>query len=150
MADSNLLSKAEQALVAVIVAGLGSSGSGNVFTGKASGDKSAPCVICACDAAIEEDPPYSGNYWVDAAVIVKYIAGREADEVDPKANADVTLATVVDIVNDSALAGSLSSAAVTGFTCFGTVPNGMESNQEEDHWQDTFRLRLYCCPSDIS
>jgi len=62
----------------------------NVYPGKASTTKVLPCVICAADgSSAEEDPPRTGNFWVDTETTVKVIAATEPGAaVDPVIAAD--------------------------------------------------------------
>ena len=142
----NLNSKVEQALQGYLLTIF--PGANNIFTGKSAADKSLPCAICDGGRSSEEDPRNSGNYWVDAEVMVKYNAHPDVDGVDHKADSDSLTAQVIDALQVDDLATLLSSQ-ITDFTVHGLLYESMESTQDDDVWSDSIKLRVYCSPSDL-
>ncbi|HEV2210854.1 MAG TPA: hypothetical protein VG167_18935 [Verrucomicrobiae bacterium] len=143
-----LIDAVELAFVSLIQAAVGTQANG--YPGKSSGTKALPCFIAAADgSSLEEDPPRSGNYWVDVEVSVKAIAATEPGAGDPVL-ADYALAQTVfntlqvsnlDVLLNSQ--GQLLTVMPNGFF-FGT-PRQLQD--EEGAWVDILAIKLYCCNS---
>jgi hypothetical protein len=138
---SEILDKTRRALMAYMTAG--NVGTPNIYDAKRSGDKGAPMVGCDAMEA-QEDPPGSGNFWVDAEVVVKSIGAVDADGADPKTDSDTLTANVIALleVDNDTLKAALSTA---GFTVmgFGDMKE-VEQITEQDAWVAIWRRRLYC------
>lgn len=145
---SNLASKLEQA--AAVLAAASAGANATVFTGQSDLDKDAPCIICAADQeTAEEDPPFTGNFWIDLEIQVKGIAAIDADGLAPKAAYDTLVATTFDTFSATALLANLNGAGIADFTCQGFVPKGPGFRTEEDAWVNTLSFRIYCCASTL-
>ena len=128
-----------------------------VYTGKASDEKAAPCVVCSADVAEDEDPQGSGNYYVTATVAVKQSAVTNEDGSDPtadspKAAAQAVSAAIFGAVLVDDLAAQLT-AATDDLTVFaGSVHFGaMESGRDESGlWIDSLQVRVYACGASLS
>lgn len=147
----DLSSKTEQVLAAYLSAP--ATITATITTGKASSDKVAPLVVCEASTFGEQDPPYSGNQWIDAEVIVKSIAAVDADGVATKPADDTLVATVSDLVVVSDLPAQLNAAALAAaieFTCMGVTFDGGDSGQDGDAWINSIKVKLYCCPSTLA
>lgn len=147
---SDLLNEVEQAMALMTAAAIGAEA--NVYAGKSSGEKKLPCVICEALGEAEEDPKYSGNYWVMARWRIKATAATEANGVDPSL-ADIQLVSDVSAlirVNNLDTALNAQGRVLTVF------PNGFiigspERQQDElGAWEDILPVRLYCCNSVIA
>lgn len=148
--DNLLLSSVESAFSSLITAAIGSQA--NVYTGKASTNKVLPCVICIADGEEQEDPPFTGNYWVSVEIQVKYHADTAPGLSDPKV-ADLTLVrNVFNAVKVSNLDALLNGQG-QNLTVF---PNGFffssqKAGQDEmGAWADVQPIKLYCCASVIA
>lgn len=141
-----VLSKTRQALVAFITAA--NVGTANIYDGKRSGDKDVPSVGCGA-ARATEDPPDTGNFWVETEIILKTMARVDADAVDPKTSSEALSTALWTALETDDLAAQLSTA-ITDFTCIG-VGEDKEFEEEEDGdcWKETLKLKLYCCASDL-
>lgn len=149
---NNLNDAAEIAFAAYLTTIVGGSAGGNcsVFTGKNADIKTVPCVICASDGAEDqEDPKFSGNYWIDMSVIVKSPASQDIDaqgaEVDPKAP-DVAL---VDQVLNALQVTNLDQLVNTpDFFIFNTgylFSSPKTGRDENGIWVSELPIRIYCC-----
>lgn len=126
----------------------------NVYTGRDSQNKKLPCVICAVDGDAEEDPPRTGNYWVNVEISVKHTAATEAsDTVDPKADAIALTKSVFDLLRINNLDATINAIAATAPLDLTIFPQGFffsaqKSGRDElGVYVDTLPVRLYCCPS---
>jgi len=143
---SDILDKARRALVSYITAG--NIGAANIYDAKRSGDKSAPMVGCGTgeDEEAIEDPPGTGNYWVDLEIVVKSIGAVDADGVDPKTAGDsltINVLALLEIDNDSlmaALSGQIPAFTVMGFD----ADKSIKFSTAGDVWVTTWRRRAYC------
>lgn len=145
---SNLLSKLEEAaktyLNAIPV------GVGFTFHGQSrAATKTSPCIILEAASMQEEDPPYSGNFWVNFEIVVKSAAPVDTDGVDTKAPNDILVATVFDAFLLDTTPAGLSANGVD-FTCMAVLREGMNFTTEEEEWVNTLRLRVYCCASTLA
>lgn len=138
---SDLLSKAEQAGVALV--NTLSSPPANLFTGQESIDKQAPCVIVEARDTIEEDPPLTGNYWIELEIAVKSMAPTDSDGVDPKAANDALVQEIFDLFSTDQTAAGLNNATVD-FGCQAVLPGGHSCVMDGDAWVNTLRIRVYC------
>jgi hypothetical protein len=148
MATNNLIDSVEGALQKLLIANLPVNT--NVYTGKASSNKKAPCVICACDGEQEEDPPRTGNFWISVEVSVKSIAATEPGAtVDPLSSDQAFVKSVFDIVCVNVIDALLSAQGFDltilpqGFI-FGSFKSGRD---EQGVYVDQLPIRLYCCAS---
>lgn len=134
-------------------------GTRNVFEAKSSSDKTAPCVLCGAENAVE-DPAGTGNFWVDAVVMVKSVMAPDvaamvppADPpavVDPKPASDEITLAVFQLLEVDDLAARLT-AILEDFTVMGLGEGkSFEEGAEEDCWVEVWRRRIYCCASDLS
>lgn len=149
MASSNLLSKSELAgatygATILTAAEL----TANIVTGEATDDKAAPAVGFVADNSPEEDPPFSGNFWVGYSVKVRSIAAIDADGVDPKTAHDLLSATIFDAFQSDDITTQLTDAQ-SGFTVQGVVYDGLDNNPSGDCLESILKMRLYCCASDL-
>lgn len=140
---SEILDKARRAQIAYLTAG--NVGTANIYDAKRSGDKDAPLV--GCDAMnAREDPPGTGNFWVDLETTVKASAAVDVDAVDPKIAADLLTANVMALfqIDNDSLKAALSSQ-ISGFTVMGFgEEQEIEQTVEGDMWVTTWRRRAYC------
>jgi hypothetical protein len=142
--ELSVLEKSRLALVAVITAA--GVGTDNIFNGKSSEDKPLPVVICDAKSQ-REDPPGSGNFWVDLEVQVKTTG------VDETGAAAGSAKTASDTLNANVLAAlevddlaALLSAATPHFTVLGFgEEKSQESDQSGDVWVETWKRRAYAC-----
>lgn len=146
-----LLNSLELAFQSLILGALGSGN--NVYTGKDSSNKALPCAIVAADGeSLMEDPPHSGNFWVEVELSVKATAATE-----PAALADPTVAdmafvqSVFSIVQVSNLDVLLNSQGQS-LTVFPTGFFFMSPKSGRDElgaWVDQLKLRVYCCQANL-
>lgn len=147
---SNALCDAvELAFVAVIGNAIGSMA--NIVPGKASGVKALPEVICSADGSNqEEDPPHSGNFWIDVMISVRAQAATEPGAiVDPKL-ADSALVKAVWSTLKVDNLDTLLNAAGQPLTVFPTGYFFLPDKQGKDAdgaWIDELPIRLYCANS---
>lgn len=145
---SNLASKLEQA-GSTFAATFVPIGTG-VFTGQSTDTKTPPLVICEADEnTAEEEPQFTGNYWMDFSVSVVTMAPTDADGVSPKPANDSLVATVFDKFNASNIAAVLSAQGIADFTCIAMIPRGPQFETDGSAWKNTFHFRAYCCPSTL-
>ena len=151
-----LLNAAENAMVALLAPVV--AGRGAVLPGKSPLNKTLPCVICSADGgSVEEDPKNSGDYWINLDVIVQSSAvpnedGTGMTATDPTPFDEQLVSDVQSALQSTGLAASLSGAA-SNFTVFpeGVIFESAQSGRDEHGvWNDSQRLRLYCCASTIS
>lgn len=142
----NLESKAEQAGKAYLD-GLGTI-TAQVLTGKSSEDKEPPLVIIEANNSEEEEPEFSGNFWVEYSVTIKSLATVDVDGVDPKAADETLIDLVFSAFTVSDLAAQLT-AALDDFTCQGLKSFKVKSSQEGNCWVNTLTFMALCCPSDL-
>ena len=150
MASNLLITSLENALVSLITPAAAPLGA-NIYPGHSSADKILPCVIAAADGgSAEEDPPHTGNFWVDVEVYVKASAATEPG-VPPDPNvADLALTKAVfDTINVTNL-DALLNAQGQDLTVF---PRGFlfmapkAGRDEKGVWVDIQPIRIYCCAS---
>jgi hypothetical protein len=149
-----LANAVELALVNVVAAAVGAMG--NVYPGKSSGDKVLPCVICAADgSSMEEDPPRTGNFWIDFEITVKGTASIEPGAPpDPVIAQNLLVKTAFAAVQVDNLHALINAAAIVLGLSLTVFPNGYfwaspRQGQEADDaaWLDTLPGKLYCCGS---
>jgi hypothetical protein len=156
-AEVVILKKVRQALKALMLEN--EVGTQNIFEAKNSEDKTAPCVLCGAENAVE-DPVGSGNFWVEAVVMCKWILARDmalvdpgppavSDMKDPKPDSDALTLAVFQLLEVDDLAGRLTELA-EDFTAFG-FEGGKSFNEdaEGDCYVETWRRRVYCCAKDF-
>lgn len=144
---SNLASKLEQAAVAYATPLLPDGT--NFTTGQSATVKVPPLIVCAADLeTAEEEPQFTGNYWLDFSVDVKVMAPTDADGVLQKPANDLLVAQTFDAFSSTSLAAQLSAAG-TDFTCFAMLPRGPNFRIEGDAWINTLNFRAYCCASTL-
>lgn len=142
---SDLESKLEGSAITYL--GALSLSTANLYEGENNADKVTPCVICSAKQAPADDPPFTGNYWVDLAATVFYAAAIDADGINHKADFNALVASVRDGMSVSDLATHLSLAE--DFTAIAVIPDGIEKDTSGDMWEATIRHRVYCCASDL-
>lgn len=149
---STILNKVDRAFVAYL--GTKSIGTANIYTGKQSVDKPAPCVISYSESATEE-PYQSGNWKVKTAIMVKTMAPTDADGVDPSIESNAIVGNTFDaimqgIVGDSgnftALADLLNAQGIADLTIMAVSRVSVEQNFDGDAWVDTINLEIFCAP----
>jgi hypothetical protein len=126
----------------------------NVYNGKSSSNKKLPCVICAADGdSVEEDPPRSGNYWVNVETSVKLSSHTEPTaQTNPQADEVGLLKQVFDILRTNSLADLLNAQGQD----LTVLPEGFfflapkAGRDEMGAYVDTMPIRLYCCPSKLA
>jgi hypothetical protein len=137
---SDILDKARRALVAY-TAGV----TANVYDAKRSGDKNAPSLTWDM-LSPREDPPFSGNFFMEAEGTLRTMAPQDADGVDPRPGSDALTAALIallEIDNDS-LRTALS-AQIAGFTVMGFgEEKTMEQIVDGDAWVFVWRRTIYC------
>ncbi len=146
--------KCEAAFVALLTAAIAELGEEvGVHPAKDSEDKTSPLVICDAQGEGEEEPKYTGNYWLDVSIIVKHAGVPDEDgtetEADPKTLDLALLEAVKAVVSADELEAQLSGA-VEAFTVFErSIIRGspIRGRDEQGVWIDTFPIRLYCCDS---
>lgn len=148
-----LVDKVEEALATLV---LDSGVSANVYTGKGSLDKEAPCVICSAEPEGEEDPKGTGNFFMQGIVTCKGYGVINEDgagnPADPRGDSQTVVATVFAAIQRDDL-GAAMNAAVSDLHVFAASPQlqAPESGKDEQGvWIDELRVRLYCCASALS
>lgn len=149
MASNLLITSLENAFVSLInpVA----LGLANVYPGHSSATKALPAVIAAADgSSVEEDPPQSGNCWVDFELSVKAAAAAEPGAITDPNVADLMITRLVfNVVKVSNLAELLNMQGqdLTVFPngCFFSPPKA--GRDAEGVWVDMLPIRIYCCAS---
>ena len=155
---NRILAKVEEAIKAWL--GTRSIGTDNIYTGKRSLDKEAPCVIIYAEKATEY-PRNSGHYNVTVHIFVKSDMAGPGNETEATAQEDAHDALVAKAfdsmkVYDTVTANYLAtqiSAQVSDFTVYNVGETGsedVEAGVDEDVWQDKMSLTLYCCNADIT
>jgi hypothetical protein len=135
-----LRGKVESALVSYL--GAASLPTENIFAGMASGDKTAPCVICKAQSA-EEDTMGSGNFRVTCRIVAKGLAADGLTAFDTLCDAVRSAIGVNDLHAQLA-------AAVDGFTVWGTSANTkVEWDTDEDCWTESMEVEIYCAATDF-
>lgn len=114
--------------------------------------KVLPLVICAADGEGDEDPPRSGNVWVDVKVVVKGSAAVDVDGGNPAPWSAGLAGTVFDAVHQDNLDALLNAQGQT-MTVFpmGFLFGAPESGRDEAGvWVDILPVRVYCCEGVIA
>lgn len=147
-----VLAKTENALVSVLTTAVQAANSACVLVPAGSpNDKTLPIVICQADgSAFEEEPKATGNFWVQASVILKTKSAQD-DSTTPDADRQA-LATAIEGVLMSGTLETAMTAAETDYTVFpGSIQFlSPKQDQQDDVWVDEFPMRVYCCASDLS
>jgi hypothetical protein len=147
-----LVNALELALCKVVSDAIGNAA--NVYPGKASTTKALTCVICAADGSAEEEPPRTGNFWVDTETTVKAIAATEpGSAVDPVIAAEDLTQAVFNALKVDNLDLLLNAAAQSMGLLLTVFPQGFffsapkQGQDEEGAWMDVLPCRIYCCAS---
>lgn len=150
--DNLLVVSLENAFVSLVsstAVGLGA----NVFAGHSSATKTLPCVVCSADgSSLEEDPPHSGNFWMDFQVAIKASAATEQGGADPNIIDQALTAAVFALVKVNNL-DSLLNAQGQNLTVFptafffGAPKSGRDG---EGVWVDELPIKIYCCATVIA
>jgi hypothetical protein len=148
-ASADLLATLELAAVALVLAGQEAFTQGAVFTGQDTQDKVAPCVICEAGGEAEEDPPNTGNCWVDLSVILKWPAAIDADGEDPKPANDAAVRTVFTLFKSQTLPADINALGTPNFTVLGVINRVPSFQDEGDELVNTLKMRVYCCASTL-
>lgn len=144
---SELLNEVESAFVSLITTAITTQA--NVYTGKSSGDKSLPWVVCEANGDGEDDPKGSGNFWVNVRTMVKVSGATEAGGPDPKI-ADVALVSNVWTVLQVTNLDAQLNAQARNLTVFPTafiIGAPTREYDETGGWVDILPIRIYCCNS---
>lgn len=151
--------KAEEALAALVLAiptlNTVAGTTVQVVTGKNAGDKDqAPLVVCSAEAEDTDDPPFTGNYWINGMIAIKTPAVTNEDGTEPtktdddqKAENQSLLALIWAALQVDDLAAQLT-AAVGDFTVFpASVQFGGPKGGRDEHglWVDTLPVRFLAC-----
>jgi hypothetical protein len=150
----HLTEKIEDAAVVLVSAAVGSLAS--VLPGQGSDDKTAPCVICACDGDGEEDPRGSGNVYVTLRIICKGFGVQNADGTGTQADPSLATRAVVDLafgaIQIDTLEADLSAATndLTVFPASSVMQSPTKTTDEHGVWIDELSVRLYCCGSALA
>lgn len=145
----NLTDKLESAFVSVLQSAIPGV---QIVTGKNATVKGVPIIICWADGQGEEDPPFSGNYWLNGAVEIKGHAGPVKNSAAAKVAQQDLHGLVYDALRVTDIAEQLT-AGVADFTVF---PNAVlfdapvSGNDDAGVWTDAFPFRVYCCPTDFA
>ena len=143
---SNLLQRVETALATYLQ---GKSAvtdlTTNIYAGRRGDDKSLPCVICAAESAGEDDPPATGNKWVEAQVSVHLPAPEDVDGVETLTDGNALSDAVTTALDDSGLAAGLTTGGT--LTVQGVIWGGVTSGAEDGIWTTVISLKLYSMPS---
>lgn len=120
-----------------------------VFPGHSSLTKTLPCVIPAADGtSLEEDPPHSGNFWVDLELSVKASAASDQGQLaDPNVADQALTSAIFNLVKVTNLDQLLNAQGqnLTVFPTayfFGAPKAGRDA---EGVWVDTLPVKIYCC-----
>jgi hypothetical protein len=144
MAQTNILDLTRQAFISYL---WGFSGAANVYDEKNSTEKTSPSVSVGASRA-DEDPPLTGNFWVDVEVSVRTIAAIDATQAggDPKAASDALATIVFEALEADNLKDLLSATAdVTGYTVMGFAEEKTFTHEQDgDCWIQTWKRRVYC------
>jgi hypothetical protein len=143
--------KIESALVAIISAAV-TDLTVSVVPGKYAADKTLPVVICSADGDGPDDPPGTGNFWINATVTVKASASDAASAAQAKTDQQSLADSVFNALYLDTLAAGLSAAA-TALTVFrGSVQfSSVESGEDaEGVWLDSVRIRMLACSSSLA
>lgn len=149
MADPIICGKTREAIRAYIIdAAIGIEDT-RIYDGRRSGDKGLPNVKCHAMNA-EEEPAFTGNFWVNVEVSFRYAASVEAgaSEGDPEAASLVIWRNLTTALGADDLPAQLSAFA-DDFTCQGYSDVMVEEGHDDDAWVQTWKARLYCSPSDL-
>lgn len=154
-----LNAKAEDAFVALLTpVAHGIDPSSIVVEGTASGERiqSVPYVICDADGEGEEEPRFTGNFWLNVSVRILRSAVQNEDGSNPNApDPDIASEALTSAIFGALQVDNLAallSAAVPDFT---VLPNGVRfdaptsGQNEQGWWIDEMKLKLYCCASSI-
>lgn len=139
---TNILNLTESAVIAYLTP---FAGTANVYEAKNSAEKAAPAV-CINAVSAEEDPPMSGNFWVNLEVSARTIAAVNVGEAadDPKTASDALSESIFEALEVDDLADQLSNAE-TGYVVMGFgVEKSFDTNVEGDCWIETWKRKLYC------
>lgn len=154
--------KAEAALAAIVTP---AADGAQVVTGKTATDKQAPPLII-CSAAVEEqeDPPHTGNFFVNCSVAIKTgavvnedgtaAADAVADDLEAavKAQNQARVVAIYGVVMVADLAEKMSEA-IDDFTVFpaSVVFGASESGRDaKGVWIDVLHFRCCACGSKLS
>lgn len=124
----------------------------NVISDESSQDKTPPEIVCGAKTANEE-PPFSGNYWVDFEIETISMFTTPDDESDPKVAHDALAESVFNALADTTLPAKLTAAAAVAglpWTCMGMEELRQESLPMADSWHTSVMGRLYCCGSALA
>jgi len=147
MSTFHLADKLESALQAVIspaVAALAEPA--NVYTGKQRVDKITPAVICMVTGEGEEEPVFTGNFWLSASVEIEHLAVDGSGAGETRDQMELLNDAVAGAVFSDTLEASLS-AAVPDFHVYKSgIIRGTPTTEVHEHdiWVDIFPLRVYC------
>jgi hypothetical protein len=126
----------------------------NVYTGKNNEDKEGPCLILDADGEGDEDPPFTGNFWVtysveyrNSAIPDEEVTGEDSATQKTTDQESWTLICNTLIVDDLP---AQMSAAVADFTVQGLAGFGAPTRSQQDaYWSDKFTFRALCCASTL-
>src|SRR5260370_213510 len=119
-----------------------------IYQGEASTTKVTPELICSASQGSEE-PPFTGNFWMEFSVLARSSFAEDVDGIDPKIAHDALAESVYNAIAVSNLPELQTTAGNigTGFTCMGMEAFQLKSDPRDDVWESTISGKLYCCPS---
>ncbi len=165
MANHNILSKLDRAIVAYIIS-QGAGTAADVYPSRRSLNKELPCTIVYSEHGTDTIP-YTAVFEVDVAIMVRSdpsLDYGETDEDVPREDADARTAATFDLFYaDMDNLGAALGATITSygralggdmadFTAQNVRPISVESSFDEKgtSWTDTLNLKVLCCPSNVS
>ena len=111
----------------------------NIYAGDSSQTKAYPEIIVSVSEG-EEDPPLTGNYWLDVRLIIRSAMVLEGG-VDPVTAHDALTEAVFDGFASTSLWSNLTSYG-TNFTVNGQLPFRLTEQPESDHFESTVEGRI--------
>jgi hypothetical protein len=152
---TNILNDNVEAALVALVSQVGLAEAVLVVPAKSAEGKAAPLVICEAECDEHDDPPMSGNFFVNAAVEVKAAATETADGNEAGAAAVAANQALVSQVFAALMVSDLPermNALGMDLTVFpGMVQFGHQKGRDEQGvWSDVLTVRLYACASALA
>ena len=164
MADHNILSKLDRALVAYLIS-VGAGTADDVYPAKRSDEKGLPCTVCYSQSASLVHP-FTGDWAIDVSIMVKTDPCIDVDQdaAEPKATSEARVAATFDAFfagldsTGDKLAEAITAAVrasgdadLATFTVINVTPKTVEAgfDQKGNAWIDTLDLEIICCSADV-
>jgi len=121
-------------------------GTYRIFAGASEEEKDGQCVIVSCGTDLQEEPPFSANYWADCSVELRtpIAAPVDGDDEDNSLTIHDAAATVLRAaMMDTGIVAALNQTS--GLFVYTVLTRNPARDQNANFHSSGYTFRLYSC-----